>query len=327
MPLPFIPIAIGLGIASLLGIKKGAKGFSNISEAKEIDKSSRTLYSRNQKKLESARCETNSAIEVLGQTKIDIFTKGSIAKFNSVASQINNIPDNEFDSVSQQSVPMKEMLHDIKNIQLNLLGIAGSIGGTAGAGALIGLGAFGGVGTLATASTGTAIATLHGVAATNATLAWLGGGTLASGGFGMVGGMAMIGGIVVAPTLLVGGLVISSKGEKALEQAKENRAKVQAYTNSVNSICNNLLLIKSAVDFARTSLVELDALFVSTISGLETILSTNDDYRTYSPEEKNYIKNCFIFYEQLKRIMNIKFLDENGTFISDSLENIIKTFS
>jgi hypothetical protein len=57
-------------------------------------------------------------------------------------------------------------------------------------------------------------------------LAWLGSGTLASRGLGVAGGAAVRGGIAVAPALLVGGLALSSEGEKALTRAAEHEADV-----------------------------------------------------------------------------------------------------
>lgn len=103
-----------------------------------------------------------------------------------------------------------------------------SFGGVGGG--LAAVGTYATVAQLGTASTGTAIATLNGVAASNATLAAIGGGSLASGGGGVALGTAVLGGVVVAPAVVVGGLVCWQRRKKALAQTQTNVAELNAAT-------------------------------------------------------------------------------------------------
>lgn len=322
MPLPFIPVAIALGAGALFGVKKGYDGYSDMSSAKDMDTYSRKLQDENEKLLENTRLSTNKTLEYLGKTKIAIYTERSVARFIIVASNIKNMPDKELEGLLEQAKPVAEVLHDLKNIQVQLTEIAGGLLASAGTGTLASLGALGGVGTFAAAGTGTAIASLSGVAATNATLAWLGGGTLAAGGFGMAGGMAMIGGIAVAPMLLVGGFLMASKGEKALEQAKENRSKVEAYVKSVNAICTNLNLISKGATLMTTVVEQMDELFDEYVNKLDAIVSVNDDYRTYDNETKTLVKNCFLFNQHMENLVDTRLIDQEGSFIKDAVANI-----
>lgn len=77
------------------------------------------------------------------------------------------------------------------------------------------------VSTWGVASTGTAIGTLSGAAAESATMAALGGGSLVTGGGGVALGATALNFVTVGPGLMMGGLVLNGKGEKALTQAKE----------------------------------------------------------------------------------------------------------
>lgn len=322
MPLPFIPVAIALGGAALFGAKKGYDGYSNLSDAKKMDEESQAVYKQQERLLDNARVSTNRQLEDLGRAKIAIYTEGSVSRFIEVASQIKNMPDKELDGLFEQAKPVSEVLQELKNTRVHFVELAGGMLASAGTGALASIGALGSVSFFAAAGTGTAISALSGVAATNATLAWLGGGTLAAGGFGMAGGMAMIGGIAVAPMILVGGWLMASKGEKALEQAKENRAKVEAFVNSVKAICTNLELISRTSSMMTSILHQMDELFGEYVDRLDSLVSVNDDYRAYTEQEKSLVKNCFLFNQHMVDLVETKLMDQEGSFIQDAVKNI-----
>lgn len=101
-------------------------------------------------------------------------------------------------------------------------GVIGSA--VAGSGAAAGVTAA--AGSLGVASTGAAISGLSGAAAQSATLAFLGGGSLATGGGGMALGATTLNFVTAGPALLIGGLVVSGQGQKALTQANDVEVKV-----------------------------------------------------------------------------------------------------
>lgn len=322
MPLPFIPMAIALGISALAGAKKGYDGYSDISDSKKMDEQSRSLQKEAEQELELSRVSTNTNLETLGKTKISIYTQGSVDQFIKVASRIKNMPDKELEGVLEKVTPITEVLEGLRNIRISLIEISGGLLSSATSGALASLGALGGVTAFGTASTGTSIALLSGAAAKSATLAWLGGGTLATGGFGMAGGMVMLGGIAVAPMILVGGFLLASKGKKTKEQALENRKQVESYQKSVTAICKNLSLIADTARTMTDVLEQMDNLFLEYIRRADVVISHNDDYRTYGNREKTLIKNCFLFNKHLENLVDTKLMDTNGNFINDSIENI-----
>lgn len=103
------------------------------------------------------------------------------------------------------------------------------------------------VATFGSASTGTAISTLSGAAAHNATLAWLGGGALSAGGGGMALGATALNIFTVGPTLLIGGLVLAGKGQKALTEAREYVAKATIAMEEHERMRNRLALVQRRV--------------------------------------------------------------------------------
>lgn len=322
MPLPFIPVAIALAGGALFGAKKGYDGYSNFSDAKKMDEESQGAYKHYERFLDDTRVSTNRQLEDLGRAKIAIYTNGSVARFIDVATRIKNMPEKELEGLLEQAKPVSEVLQELKEARVHFVELAGGVLASAGTGALASIGALGSVSLFAAAGTGTAISALSGAAATNATLAWLGGGALYAGGFGMAGGMAMIGGIAVAPMILVGGWLMASKGKKALEQAKENRAKVDGYINSVKAICTNLGLISRAAAMMTSVLHQMDELFGEYVNKLDALVSVNDDYRTYMDQEKSLVKNCFLFNQHVENLIETKLMDQEGSFIQEAVENI-----
>lgn len=324
MPLPLIPVAIALGTAVAGGTAAAISGKLDLDEAKEIDAKAQEKNKEIQNRLEATRQRVNRALENLGRKKLDICTSGSVARFLEVASKLKNMPENEFADVLEEARPVSDILRELHDISVQFTDIAGGVLASGGSGALAAIAALGGVKALAVAGTGTAISGLSGAAATNATLAWLGGGTLASGGLGVAGGMAVVGGIVVAPLVLVGGLVFASIGEKALEQAKENQAKVEAFDKSSKAICQNLDKIGEASAQMYSVLRSMDILFGRFVDRLESVVAASDNYAEYTRENKKLVKNCFMFNEHMKSLLETKLMDQDGKLLGACLENIKK---
>ena len=234
MPLPLIPVGIVLGATAVTGLVKALRAKRDFEDAEDDNELARATYDRAQSALDETRQETQACLEALGARKQDIYEDALIP----FVEAIDRIKHLELDGREDLGTGVSEIVADVLELRRITAAMADLVGGGAGAlgaGALAGLAAYGSVGLVASASTGTAISTLSGVAASNATLAWLGGGTLAAGGFGVTGGMVVLGGVVAAPVLLVGGLLLASKGEEAKENARSNVAKAKAAAETMKT--------------------------------------------------------------------------------------------
>jgi hypothetical protein len=140
-----------------------------------------------------------------------------------------------------------------------------------GTGALVGIASYGGAMMFAHASTGTAIAALSGAAKTNATLAWFGGGSLAAGGLGKLGGKLVLVGIVVAPILLVAGLITAAKSKEKLAEAKKIHADAEKAVAQMNTLITGMEGIEKMSENYRDFLGKLSLLFQPFVDEMERI--------------------------------------------------------
>lgn len=143
-----------------------------------------------------------------------------------------------------------------------------------GSGALIAYGTYstvtGGLGgLLVKATTGTALSTLSGAATTNATLARLGGGALSADGFGIAGGAAVLGGLVFGSALAIGGSMLASQAQTALNNAHSNLDQVKAFRAQTKNIGVALKRICTRAEQLTAVLSKLDEYFVMTISQMK----------------------------------------------------------
>lgn len=324
MPLPLIPVAIGLGASALFGLYKGGKAVVDNSDAKNLNKQSSNLISDYSDKLDNARAVCQVALEELGRAKYDALTK-NIDNYIRVFSQIKNVElsqDTHLDDLKIAEFShevLNELKQEVSMLKDSSLGLSGG----AAAGAMTAFGAYSGTMVLASAGTGTAISALSGAAATNATLAWLGGGTLASGGLGMAGGALMLNVIAVAPALAIMGWYMGNKAEKNLEEAKTNKAVAEKFVADAEA---NITLVDNITDIAL-QLIEL----VSNVrkhsrrqtNVLANIVETSGtDYSVYSAEEKIIIFKGVKLIQLLKAIIDTPILDQEGNLLGDTASKI-----
>ena len=324
MPLPLIPVAIGLGASALFGLYKGGKAVVDNSDAKNLNKQSSNLISDYSDKLDNARAVCQVALEELGRAKYDALTK-NIDNYIRVFSQIKNVElsqDTHLDDLKIAEFShevLNELKQEVSMLKDSSLGLSGG----AAAGAMTAFGAYSGTMVLASAGTGTAISALSGAAATNATLAWLGGGTLASGGLGMAGGALMLNVIAVAPALAIMGWYMGNKAEKNLEEAKTNKAVAEKFVADAEA---NITLVDNITDIAL-QLIEL----VSNVrkhsrrqtNVLANIVETSGtDYSVYSAEEKTIIFKGVKLIQLLKAIIDTPILDQEGNLLGDTASKI-----
>lgn len=324
MPLPLIPVAIGLGASALFGLYKGGKAVVDNSDAKNLNEESNNLISDYANKLDNARAVCQVSLEELGRGKFDALT-GNIDHFLQVFSQIKNVEFSQYTSLNELKVAefsneiLKELKQEVSVLKDGSLGLAGG----AAAGAMTAFGAYSGTMALASAGTGTAISTLSGAAATNATLAWLGGGTLAGGGFGMAGGVLMVNALVAAPALAIMGWYMCNKAEKNLEEAKTNKAVAEKFVSDAEA---NITLIDGITDIAL-QLIELVSYLRKhcrrqTNSLTKIIESSGNDYSKYSDEEKAITFKTVKLIQLLKAVIDTPILDKDGNLLGDTASRI-----
>ena len=313
MPLPLIPVGIAMGVVAVTGLVKALRAKRDFDEAEDDNELAKATYDRAQSALDDTRKRTQASLEALGARKQRIH-EDALMPFVEVFDRIKHI---ELDSKADLDTGAIEIAADVLELRHTTAAMADLVGGGAGAlgaGALTGLAAYGSVGLVASASTGTAISTLSGVAASNATLAWLGGGSLAAGGFGMTAGIVVLGGIVAAPVLLVGGLVVASKGEEARENARTNLRKAEAAAKLMEIAEVPARAIgRKATEVDRLLDQLCNEYFVGDLIALERLTLKNDDYRTYNRGERELVARSLVMAVTLKNICQSPLLRDNGS--------------
>ncbi|WP_288776000.1 hypothetical protein [Psychrobacter sanguinis] len=298
MPIPFVLGGLALAAAGV-GVASGAKGVSDISDAKSIIEWSKTQFELQKNLLEFAGIDANYELQNLGELKVEIFSTQIkhiievLRKLKDAGSTIENFNQA---LTHDDYVQMKQGVATAVKIENGL-----ATGVTAGV--LTGMGAYGTVGILGTASTGTAISTLAGAASTNATLAWLGGGSLASGGLGMAGGTMVLGGIVAGPALAITGLHLASKGEEALTEAREYEAK-----NAV------------AIAEMKTTEVAMKAITINALEVQKVLLETVKRFekvKVNDASDPEALKTMLAVGKSLKNILDQPILNSDGKAVSN----------
>ena len=326
MPLPLIPLLFGgaSALAAVHGVKKGVEAKNDMDLAKSVNSEAQDIAKRAEGKIKESQEDTKTAIEDLGEQKIEVLS-GSINDFVTTFEQIKNVEFQESTGLDElrNFTPKSAAFKQLKDVSFEAKDIAVNGLGALGGGALLALGTYnvvmGGVGgLLVTATTGTALASLSGAAATNATLAWLGGGALGVG-FGMAGGMAVLGGIVAGPALALGGSLFAKKADEAYWNAHSNREKAREFAEQAEGICSSLNAIRKRANQLTQLLSELDLPFTSLVSDMESIVwEHGTNWKNYTVEEKSQIKKCVQTALVIKMILDTSLLSEDGKLLSES---------
>jgi hypothetical protein len=312
--------------------KKDAKNIVNESKEREEDAKNR---------LEKQRIKTQEQLEELGKIKISAFNK-TLLTFQEKFSRINKIDISPIRSIST-ALENRNYSLEIAQIQkrkTTMKELAIAAGGMAVAGTATAGITFAAISLFGTASTGTAIGSLSGVAATNATLAWIGGGSIASGGAGVVGGTLVLGGIALAPVAIIGMFFGVQSGKQRLNEAKEYEATIDLLVERVNSLIQELLILENAAKTFNKTISSVDKISNYFNNQLDPILERLETRSVFS-KIIDFVKNRFLHKPillqselislenalntsmLLKALIDKPIMDENGSFISDSL-NIIK---
>ncbi|MFP2895546.1 hypothetical protein [Corallococcus sp. 4LFB] len=226
MPLPLIPVAIGLVTLLGYGAKKGYDGVDAMRDAEALGEAAEAKHRKWIGKLDEARSGLQGQLAALDAQRSQVVSTTFRRLFDFLEQMEQQARLAALESLGTLGVNREE----VRQFAVQYVEAGGTVSGAVAA-AMTGAGASamttGLVTSFATAGTGVAMSGLSGAAANSALLAWLGGGSLAAGGFGMAGGAVVLGGIAVAPAVAVAGFVIAREGEKAKTKAEAYSRKVR----------------------------------------------------------------------------------------------------
>ncbi len=222
MVLPLIPLLlIGTGVLTGgAGAVNGVLGAGKLSQAKEKADQAQRRYDAGIATTNLAVRRTNAGVEAYGARQADAVSQvvqRMVRFLESIDRQATYDPKGLLDGLDAET---RERIRRFPGLVDDPVDVAaGAVkAGLTGAAALTGIPAAASM--IGTASTGTALSGLSGAVGHGATRAWLGGGSLASGGGGIALGVTALNFVTVGPTLLVTGLTLNGRGEKALTRAE-----------------------------------------------------------------------------------------------------------
>ena len=315
MPIPFLVLA-AIAASTALGAGNAISATDKKSEAESVDVAAAKIVKEAMDKLEKRRAKAQAALEELGKTKLVVLA-GSLKNF---VDEFEKLKDVDFrSSVGIDQLSRMEFSDEILAEMRLASNESAKIvtGGLAalGTGALVAYGTFGVVKTsgLALASTGTAISALKGAAATKATLAWLGGGALSVGGGGIALGTAVLGGLVVGPALAIGGIVLSSKAQKRLNEAYANYDQARVAVKEMEVAGEAVTGITKHCKLTSRFLNEIDSYLSKGVEGLRKIcLKRGTAWDTFSHEEKQLVYITTQLAQLVKGVVDTPLLDDEG---------------
>ena len=322
MPI-FIPFVIGAAVISAVGYggKRGMDGVLSGRLASSMVDKANAKQTRYLALHESARANLDHVMtwrHDLGSATALRTSGRMLAILQSLErrGRLKETKNFEFLGVSKEEVRgFTGSLVDMEGLFRGGVGALGA--GSAASGLATGL-----VSSFATASTGTVISGLSGAAAQSATLAYLGGGSLAAGGYGMAAGTAVLGGIAVAPAVLVAGLVVGAKGEKALEKATKFSADVDV---AAEKIAVSMRLLKRAerrVNEVIELMSQVDARAHTAMSRLDDVTAVFDDDNA---QHMDLLRLAMLLCGGVRQLVDLKLLDADGV-LDDSSSALIHSF-
>ncbi len=318
MPIPFLLGGIAL-LAAGYGAKKGVDALDAMDTAKSLIKESQRLERNARNTLNNKIKKCQASVNKLGELKLSIMEK-EMTDFVDAYGRLRNVNLTELENEDLLDfAPQDEHFKALQQTVLQAKDVATGAGAGLAGGLAAAAGAYGAVGVLGTASTGAAISGLSGVAATNATLAWLGGGSLATGGLGVAGGTLVLGGLVAAPAIMIGGVILNNKAEKALADAKTFQKKAERCKAEYENKGSYYQAVGTRAEQICLCLFKLIALFDGQLKEMkETVNSVGTDWRTYFPENKDVVIQTAILAKGIRELLDVPLIYEDGRLTEES---------
>jgi len=337
MPI-IVPIIVGalIGGAVGWGIGEGLDGYDKIKEAKDIVNKAKNKFDKKKRKIKKIKNEVNQTLEEYKMVIIQgVNLIGEVIELlKSLQLKIKEREWKELLSEIEISYKDLETLYRFPEVLKSLSeGLGKELGKGAISSIVAGIGTYSSavwlVSLFGTASTGTAISSLSGAAATNAILAWFGGGALAAGGGGIALGSLVLGGITVAPAFVIGGIILSRQGEKALKQALEFQKEVKDKLKDLMIIEKSILQIRDRTEQMCEIINELIERLDSYKNKLINIVSNQKQYKRakikINASQKKTIQICILLAYGLKEIIQTPIFDKQGKVTTESAEVIVKS--
>lgn len=321
--MPF-PIILGwLAISALAGggIAAGASGIADMKKAKEIADAAMERHQNACRRLDGLRASANLKATEYGRQKVAI-RRSTMKRWLSVLEALEKKAAQALrERLASFEVSLDTTVEEFRQQVLDADVFAKSVG-SALTGAAAGASAYAAVGLLGTAGTGAAITGLSGAAAHSAVLAWLGGGSIAAGGGGMAAGAAVLGGIVVAPALVITGLVLASKGEKALTDARKFEAETNVQIQKADSMGTLLNSVAVRIGELSSLSAQLDERAQVAIGQVELLLKS----RKFNPRDDRHVhafQSAYNLAVALSEVMKVAILEGSDGRLSGESGNVV----
>jgi hypothetical protein len=297
MPIPFI-FGAAAAASAIVGAVQAIAGAEKLSKAQKITELAKQRYQKSLEKLEIDRQQTNNCAQEYVNLQLDI-NKITLKRFINLMNRCYQQRNPKLFTISSEHFE-KYKLSVHKAEEFSKIVQTSLVGGTAVSQSIF---AFAGI--IGTASTGTAISSLGGAAATNATLAWLGGGSLATGGGGMVLGSLVLGGVTLGSALMLGGFIISDKGDEALEKAK-------VYEVEINQAIKEIELTKTFLKELHKRIRDLSALIANLNNRAIKLLDRLDNQSLEIEKHNSTLQSLTLLIKTLEKIQKTSILNRKG---------------
>ncbi|MBQ9346380.1 MAG: hypothetical protein IJT94_03440 [Oscillibacter sp.] len=284
--------------AGAVGTIAGVDGAIKLSEAKSIKEEAMERYRTAEISFENAQEMTNKRLEELGREKLRIWK--SFNRFVEAYSKIQNPPVINGDIKTETVTFSAADLDNIRAVALSVKDILEIGVGSAAIGGLIGFAANGGLaGTLSAGATGAS----------------------------MAGGAIALGGLTFAPMYAVGGIMLSFKGSKALESARDIEQEVNRAVRKMNDAEAELQKVRQLSDAILEELNGLYQIYTDNVTRLEAIVSRQKNYVYFTPDEKKTLERTILSLKLIKMVSMQNILDNehDGKVLSDDVNKTLES--